>query len=74
MPNLMWFRNDLRITDNHALSAAVGDGSKPVIGLFLICPKTWLKHNWGSPRVPISHEECPRTFKATYFIKHTASY
>ena len=51
MPNLMWFRNDLRITDNHALSAAVGDGSKPVIGLFLICPKTWLKHNWGSPRV-----------------------
>jgi deoxyribodipyrimidine photo-lyase len=51
MPNLVWFRNDLRINDNPALSSAIGDSSESVIGLFLICPKTWLKHNWGSPRV-----------------------
>ena len=51
MPNLVWFRNDLRINDNPALSAAVGNALESVIGLFLICPKTWLKHNWGSPRV-----------------------
>ena len=51
MPNLIWFRNDLRINDNPALRAAVGDASEPVIGLFVICPKTWSRHNWGSPRV-----------------------
>ena len=51
MPKLVWFRNDLRINDNPALSSAIGDSSESVIGLFLICPKTWLKHNWGSPRV-----------------------
>jgi deoxyribodipyrimidine photo-lyase len=51
MPKLVWFRNDLRINDNPALSAAICASSESVIGLFLICPKTWLKHNWGSPRV-----------------------
>ena len=35
--NLVWFRNDLRIQDNPAFSAAAADETSPVAALYLIC-------------------------------------
>ena len=34
-PVIMWFRNDLRLSDNRALNAALRSGS-PVIPLFIL--------------------------------------
>ncbi len=43
MRHLMWFRTDLRTTDNTALLAACAHG--PTIGLFLISPQQWQAHH-----------------------------
>ncbi len=51
---LVWFRADLRVSDNTALAAAcrvakaAGGG---VDGLFVICPKQWARHDWSGVRV-----------------------
>lgn len=47
--HLVWFRNDLRITDNMALAAACRDAGAKVIGLFIATPEQWRQHNM-SPR------------------------
>ena len=57
--SLVWFRNDLRVSDHHALSAAcagdgggAGDGGSAggrggggVVGLYVISPGDWRRHD-----------------------------
>ncbi|WP_167359758.1 deoxyribodipyrimidine photo-lyase [Phytopseudomonas flavescens] len=40
---LMWFRTDLRITDNTALAAAMQAG--PTVAVFLLSPGQWHRHD-----------------------------
>ncbi|NLS11761.1 deoxyribodipyrimidine photo-lyase [Vibrio sp. SM6] len=42
--NLVWFRRDLRITDNSALNAAMRTGA-PTVALFIATPKQWQQHD-----------------------------
>lgn len=50
MTELVWFRNDLRLADNAALTAACAR-SKPVKACFLVTPGQWQEHNWSAARV-----------------------
>ena len=43
MRQLIWFRTDLRVHDNTALTAALQAG--PTIALFLLSPQQWLEHD-----------------------------
>lgn len=43
--HLVWFRNDLRVTDNRALSAACEDVNASVIAVFIATPEQWRKHD-----------------------------
>lgn len=43
--HLIWFRNDLRITDNLALHAACQDPQATVIALFIATPAQWAAHD-----------------------------
>lgn len=43
MLQLMWFRTDLRITDNSALAAAMQAG--PTAAVFLLSPRQWQLHD-----------------------------
>jgi len=45
--SLMWFRNDLRVDDNDALSHATQSG-QPVVGVYLYCPKQLELHQEGN--------------------------
>ncbi len=45
MRALVWFRRDLRLDDNHALSAASRDAAAGVVGIFLLSPAQWLEHD-----------------------------
>jgi deoxyribodipyrimidine photo-lyase len=45
MPNLMWFRRDLRMRDNPALFEACESSYNGVIALFIITPETWKFHS-----------------------------
>ncbi|WP_435929545.1 deoxyribodipyrimidine photo-lyase [Dryocola sp. BD613] len=47
--HLVWFRNDLRVSDNLALAAACRDPQAKVIGFFIATPEQWRQHNM-SPR------------------------
>ena len=42
--HLVWFRNDLRITDNRALHAACEDPQARVIAVFVATPEQWKRH------------------------------
>ena len=53
MPDLMWFRSDLRTIDNAALNAAASGDEHSVIGIFVCTPGTWIRHDWGAPRVTL---------------------
>ncbi len=53
MRSLVWFRNDLRVSDNTALHAATrpaqsGDGC---VALFVIAPSQWKRHDYAPARV-----------------------
>ena len=43
MRSLIWFRNDLRVRDNPAVNAALGDGE--VIACFCITASQWRRHH-----------------------------
>ena len=43
MYQLMWFRSDLRVHDNPALCAAMGNG--PTLALYILTPEQWREHN-----------------------------
>jgi deoxyribodipyrimidine photo-lyase len=51
MRGLVWFRSDLRVRDNPALHRACVEADRGVIGVFLICPEQWRKHDWADVRV-----------------------
>ena len=46
MRSLIWFRNDLRVTDNATLNAAV-KASTEVIPVFVLDPAQWAEDRWG---------------------------
>ncbi|MBN7771498.1 deoxyribodipyrimidine photo-lyase [Marinobacter daepoensis] len=50
MTQLVWFRNDLRLADNPALTAACQAGS-PVRACFVVTPQQWQDHDWSAARV-----------------------
>ncbi len=45
MRALVWFRTDLRARDNTALAAAAKHASRGVVGLFVISPEEWARHD-----------------------------
>ena len=49
----MWFRNDLRITDNPALDAAVKNGDSTV-SLFFWCEQQWDQHDLSPARLKLT--------------------
>ena len=51
MRQLVWFRSDLRVDDNPALSHALRSSTEGVIGVFFCCPEQWRAHDWGAPKV-----------------------
>jgi deoxyribodipyrimidine photo-lyase len=52
MTHLVWFRNDLRVADNAALTAACKQQG-PVHACFIVTPAQWREHNWSSARVKL---------------------
>ncbi|WP_417521302.1 deoxyribodipyrimidine photo-lyase [Marinobacter sp.] len=56
MTQLVWFRNDLRIADNPALTAACKEsdpsGSRAQVrACFILTPAQWQEHDWSPARV-----------------------
>src|SRR5690554_4223937 len=49
MLQLMWFRNDLRVKDNSALSAAMLAG--PTLALFVVTPEQWRRHDEAACKI-----------------------
>ena len=49
MTQLVWFRNDLRLADNPALTAACKQGG-PVRACFVVTPGQWQEHDWSAAR------------------------
>lgn len=49
--HLIWFRNDLRVTDNKALSSACADPNAKVIALFTATPKQWQQHDMAERQI-----------------------
>jgi deoxyribodipyrimidine photo-lyase len=47
----MWFRSDLRVSDNTALRHACRSAQEGVIAVFAACPAQWSDHGWGSMKV-----------------------
>jgi deoxyribodipyrimidine photo-lyase len=46
----IWFRQDLRIYDNTALTECC-DNAQGVVAVFVLTPKTWQRFNWASCKV-----------------------
>ncbi|MEP0848576.1 MAG: deoxyribodipyrimidine photo-lyase [Phycisphaerae bacterium] len=51
MRPLVWFRSDLRASDNAALSTACRAADRGVVGVFVVCPRQWQAHDWANVRV-----------------------
>ena len=51
MRALVWFRADLRVSDNPALHQAARAADEGVVGLFVVTPGQWRRHDWGPTRV-----------------------
>jgi deoxyribodipyrimidine photo-lyase len=51
MRTLHWFRVDLRTTDNTALHHAASHSSRGVVGLFVLDPSNWQRHDWAPVKV-----------------------
>lgn len=51
MRTLVWFRSDLRVDDNPALSAAVERADEGVGALFVVCLDQWRSHDWGEAKI-----------------------
>lgn len=50
--SLVWFRNDLRTSDHHALHEAC-KADKPVIALYVINPMAWRQHDKSANQVSL---------------------
>lgn len=51
MRGLVWFRNDLRLDDNPALSEACKRSDEGVVAVYTITPKQWKEHDWSPVKV-----------------------
>jgi len=47
----MWFRNDLRIEDNPALTEACRRSDRGVVAVFVCTPEQWRQHDWAPVKV-----------------------
>lgn len=54
MTVLVWFRNDLRVEDNPALSAALA-ADEPVVALFVATPGQWRRHGMAPIQAAFIH-------------------
>ncbi len=45
MRNLVWFRRDLRVTDNSALFQAAKQADEGVLGVYFVTPVQWKQHD-----------------------------
>lgn len=54
--HLVWFRNDLRIIDNSALSAACADPDALVAAVFIYTPEQWASHQMSMRQMHFIHE------------------
>lgn len=52
---LVWFRNDLRVTDNTALYAACSQPNDHVMAVFIVTPGQWHKHNMSAIQAGFIH-------------------
>ncbi|MGB7325882.1 MAG: deoxyribodipyrimidine photo-lyase [Rubripirellula sp.] len=51
MRSLVWFRRDLRVTDNMALARAAERSTDGVVGLFILTPGQWRLHDDADAKV-----------------------
>lgn len=51
MKSLVWFRRDLRVTDNTALFQACQASTQGVIGLYLVSAKQWKEHGDADAKI-----------------------
>ena len=49
MNQLVWFRSDLRVLDNHALCAAMSSG--PTLAVYITSPAQWRQHDDAAAKV-----------------------
>lgn len=74
-PVIMWFRRDLRLSDNSALNAALRSGS-PIICVFVFDPVILKSRNMGAPRMAfllnalLSLDTALRQFGGTLVVRH----
>lgn len=54
--HLIWFRHDLRVTDNKALSSACADPHAKVIALFTATPQQWQQHDVAARQIAFIHQ------------------
>lgn len=54
--HLVWFRHDLRLRDNPALSAACQDTEAEVIALWCITPEQWQQHNVAARQLKYQYD------------------
>lgn len=54
--HLVWFRNDLRVTDNKALSSACADPDAKVLAVFTATPEQWRAHHLSSRQITFLHQ------------------
>lgn len=75
---LVWFRNDLRVTDNPALNTAAESG--PVVAVFLISDEQWAQHHVATRRLAflkgclLDLENQLETLNIPLVIGHAASF
>ena len=60
MRPLVWFRTDLRLSDNPALHAAARCADRGVVAVYTICPKQW----WVHDTAPVKADFILRNLKA----------
>ncbi|MGL5251282.1 MAG: deoxyribodipyrimidine photo-lyase, partial [Enterovibrio sp.] len=51
---MVWFRKDLRIKDNHALTRAC-QSNEPVIAIYFATPKQWQDHACAPIQIDLIH-------------------
>ena len=51
MRSLIWFRADLRVADNPALTFACEHATRGAIAVFTVCSRQWQKHDWSPIKV-----------------------
>ncbi|MDI2091443.1 deoxyribodipyrimidine photo-lyase [Commensalibacter oyaizuii] len=54
--HLVWFRNDLRVRDNPALSKACEDSDAVVLALFVETPNQWESHHMSPRQAQFIHD------------------